>query len=150
MKRHLLSTLTLSLMAAFAAPAFAADTAANAATAPATATAPNGVISGIDVQYIDDSVRPQDDFFTYLNGKWLKATEIPGDKASWGTFMKLRDDTTPQLRAILDNAQKDPAAKKQGTETQKIADMYASYMDEAQRDALGVKPLSGARQYTHA
>ena len=105
MKRLLLSTLTLSLAAAFAAPAMAADAApAAAAAVPATATAPAGVISGIDTQYIDNSVRPQDDFFTHLNGKWLKETEIPGDRSSWGTFMKLREDTTPQLLAIIETA----------------------------------------------
>jgi putative endopeptidase len=62
--RYLLSTLTLSLMAAFV-PAGAAD-------------------SGIDMQYIDSSVRVQDDFFTYLNGKWLKTAEIPAGQARAG------------------------------------------------------------------
>ncbi|WP_026354855.1 M13 family metallopeptidase [Massilia niastensis] len=133
MKRHLLSTLTLSLMAAFA---HAAD------NTPAPATAGSARISGIDTQYIDTSVRPQDDFFTYLNGKWLKSTEIPSDKASWGTFMKLRDDTTPQLRAIIEAAQQDPAAKS-GSEARKIGDLYASFMDEARRESLGYKPLTG-------
>ena len=137
MKRHLLSTLTLSILTAFATTAAVAAAADNA---PAKPVAP---VSGIDTQFIDDSVRPQDDFFTYLNGKWLKTTEIPSDKASWGTFMKLRDDTTPQLRAIIEAAQQDPAAKKPGTETQKIAGLYASFMDEAKRETLGYKPLTG-------
>jgi predicted metalloendopeptidase len=72
-KPRLLTALTLSLMTAFA-----------------TAAEP---ISGIDIPNMDTSVRPQDDFFTYLNGSWIKTTEIPGDKSSWGTFAKLRDDT---------------------------------------------------------
>jgi predicted metalloendopeptidase len=133
-KRILLSTLTLSLMAAFA------NAADKAPTTPAGAP-----ISGVDTQYIDTSVRPQDDFFTYLNGKWLKETTIPSDKASWGTFMKLRDDTTPQIKAIIEAAQADKSAKA-GSETQKIGDLYASYMDEARREALGTKPLSGELQ----
>jgi len=142
-KRLLLSTLTLSLAAAFAVPAMAADAApAVAAAVPATAAAPAGVISGIDTQYIDNSVRPQDDFFTHLNGKWLKETEIPGDRSSWGTFMKLREDTTPQLLAIIETAQKDTGAKT-GTEAKKIGDLYASFMDDARREALGYKPLTG-------
>jgi predicted metalloendopeptidase len=99
-KRILLSTLTLSLAAAFA------NAADNAPAKPAGAP-----VSGIDTQFIDTSVRPQDDFFTYLNGKWLKETEIPGDKASWGTFMKLRDDVTPQIKAIIEAAQADKSAK---------------------------------------
>ncbi|MCA1245466.1 M13 family peptidase [Massilia sp. MS-15] len=106
---------------------------------------PGTPISGVDTQYIDTSVRPQDDFFTYLNGKWLKETEIPGDKASWGTFMKLRDDVTPQIKAIIEAAQADKSAKA-GSETRKIGDLYASYMDEARREALGTKPLNGELQ----
>ncbi len=135
MKKYVLSTLTLSLIAAFAG---AADVAK-----------PVAPTSGIDVQYIDPSVRAQDDFFTYLNGKWLKTTEIPADKSSWGTFAKLRDDLNPQLRAIIEAAQKDPH-KKAGTDTQKIGDLYASYMDQQKLDALGYRPLAGEMQRIRA
>ena len=136
MKRYLLSTLTLSLMAAFA-PAGAADNAAPAAAKPLS--------SGIDMQYIDPSVRVQDDFFTYLNGKWLKTAEIPSDRSSWGTFIKLREDTTPQLRGIIEADQKDPAAKA-GSDARKIGDLYASFMDEKKLETLGYKPLTGDMQ----
>jgi predicted metalloendopeptidase len=97
-------------------------------------------ISGIDQQYIDSSVRAQDDFFQHLNGEWLKKTEIPADKARWGSFNKLADDALPQLRGIIEGLQ----AKKglQGDE-QKIAALYASYMNEAQLEKAGVKPLAG-------
>ncbi|MDB5934078.1 MAG: peptidase [Massilia sp.] len=128
MKRYLLSTLTLSLMAAFAS---AADT--------VTPVAP---ISGIDKQYIDPTVRAQDDFFTYLNGQWLKTTDIPADKSSLVTFAKMRDDLNPQLRGLIEAAQKDPH-KKAGTDTQKIGDLFSSYMDEKKVDALGYRPLAG-------
>ena len=135
MKRTLLSTLTLSVLAAFAHAGDATPTSAQA-SAP---------ISGIDTQFIDNSVRPQDDFFTHLNGKWLKSTEIPADKASWGTFMQLRDDAQAHLREIIEAAQKEQG-KKAGTDTQKIGDLYASFMDEAKLETLGVKPLSGELQ----
>ena len=134
MKRYLLSTLTLSLMAAFA-PAGAADNAVPAATA---------LTSGIDTQYIDSSVRVQDDFFTYLNGKWLKTAEIPSDRSSWGTFMKLREDTTPQLRGIIEANQK--GTHKAGTDAQKIGDLYASFMNEQKLETLGTRPLAGELQ----
>src|ERR1700712_5719571 len=98
--------------------------------------------SGIDTQFIDPSVRVQDDFFTYLNGKWLKTTEIPSDKPSWGTFMQLRDETQPQLRALIEKDVADKR-KKAGTDEQKIGDLYTSFMDEKHLDAIGVKPLSG-------
>jgi predicted metalloendopeptidase len=115
---------------------------AQAADTPQPAKGP---ISGIDTQFIDASVRPQDDFFTHLNGKWLKATEIPADKSSHGTFMQLRDDSQVHLRAIVEAAQKDRSAKT-GTDVQKIGDLYASFMDEARLETLGVKPLAGELQ----
>ena len=97
--------------------------------------------SGIELQYIDPAVRAQDDFFSHLNGRWLKSTEIPADKASWGSFAQLRDDTLPQLRGIIEAAQRD-AGGKAASERQKIGDLYASFMDETRLDALGVKPLA--------
>ncbi|MES2758711.1 MAG: M13-type metalloendopeptidase [Pseudomonadota bacterium] len=122
MKRYLLSTLTLSLIAAFATAAPAAPT------------------SGIEMQNVDPSVRAQDDFFGYVNGKWLKTTEIPADKSSYGAGAKVNDDIQPQVRAIIEAARDD---KKAGPEARKIGDMYVSFMDEARRAQLGVKPLSG-------
>jgi predicted metalloendopeptidase len=98
--------------------------------------------SGIDLQYIDKNVRPQDDFFGYMNGKWLATVQIPPDKSSWGAFAKLREDTQPQLRAIIEHAAKDEAAQP-GSETRKIGDLYLSYMDEARLEKLGLSPLKG-------
>jgi putative endopeptidase len=135
LKRYLLSTLTLSLIAAFAG---AADTAA-----------PTAPISGIAKEYMNPGVRPQDDFFTYLNGEWLRTTEIPSDKSSWGTFAKMRDDLTPQLRGIIETAQNDKQ-KKAGTDVQKIGDLYASFMAEKRLDTLGYKPLAGELQRIRA
>ena len=71
MNRYLLSSLTLSLLAAFANAAEPASAVAAPTVAPSAAPAAAGVVSGIDVQYIDPAVRVQDDFFTHLNGKWL-------------------------------------------------------------------------------
>ncbi len=134
MKRHLLSTLTLSLIAAYAG---AADNAK-----------PGAPASGIELQYIDPAVRAQDDFFSYLNGKWLKTTEIPADKARWGTFIKLNDDAQPQLRGLIEAARND-THKKAGSEAQKIGDLYTSFMDEARLETLGYKPLAGELQRIH-
>jgi putative endopeptidase len=120
-KRYLLSTLTLSLMTAFAT------------------AAPGAPTSGIETRNFDSTVRVQDDFFAHVNGKWLKETDIPADHASYGTFHKLDDDTRPQVRAIIEAAKAD---KKAGPDARKIGDHYASYMDEARRDQLGYKPLA--------
>nr|WP_308605716.1 M13 family metallopeptidase [Massilia sp. DJPM01] len=110
---------------------------------------PAAPVSGIDMQYIDSSVRPQDDFFSYLNGVWLKNTDIPSDKSSWGTFAKLRDDTLPQLRTLIETAQNEKN-KKAGSEAQKIGDLYTSYMNQAKLEKLGYKPLTGELQRVRA
>ena len=129
MNRYLLSALTLSLLASVA---HSADTTKNAKATTVLA-------AGVETQNIDPSVRAQDDFFHYLNGKWIKNTEIPADKASWGSFAKLHDDTQPILRAIIEkSAASKPAA---GTNAQRIGDFYASFMDEPKLEQLGLKPL---------
>jgi putative endopeptidase len=108
--------------------------------APRQAAAPAApaLISGIDVQYVDDSVRPVDDFFKHINGKWLATTEIPADKSSYGSFDKLFDDSEAQLRSIVDGLQKSSA---KDADQQRIADLYASFMDEPTLEGLGLKPL---------
>jgi predicted metalloendopeptidase len=103
--------------------------------APAAPT----LVSGIDVQYIDDSVRPQDDFYKHINGKWLATTEIPPDKARYGSFDKLVDDSEAQLRSIVEGLQQSDAAR--DADQQRIADLYASFMDEQAREGLGLIPL---------
>jgi predicted metalloendopeptidase len=96
--------------------------------------------SGVDIGNIDSGVRPQDNFFLNLNGKWLANTDIPSDKSSWGSFEKLDDDTKPQLRAIIEAAAADPN-KQPGTDAQRIGDFFASYMDEAKLEQLRLAPL---------
>jgi len=96
--------------------------------------------SGIETQYFDASVRPQDDFYRYVNGKWLDSTEIPPDKAVWGSFTKVEDDAQTALRDIVETAQRDNAANAD-PDSRKIGDLYASFMDEERLESLGMKPL---------
>ncbi len=105
------------------------------AQAPTTALS-----SGIDTRNMDAKVRPQDDFYQYTNGAWLQNTAIPADKSRWGSFDELRENSLGNLRTIVDGivAQKDKTA---GSEAQKIGDLYESFMDEARRESLGLKPL---------
>jgi putative endopeptidase len=93
-------------------------------------------LSGVDLQYVDQSVRPQDDLYRHLNGKWLDSFQIPADKGSYGSFTYLYDITQEQLRAIVDGLNVSGDA-----EARKIADLYASFMDESRLEALGLKPL---------
>ena len=97
--------------------------------------------SGIDLQYIDTGVRAQDDFYRYVNGKWLAATEIPADKSAHDSFDIVYDRTQLQLRGIIEDLQK--AAAPADAEQRKIIDLYASFMDEGALESLGLKPLAG-------
>ncbi|MFZ6644529.1 M13 family metallopeptidase [Undibacterium sp. TJN25] len=123
---------------------FAGATSVHAQTAEpakaATASAPAVLLSGIYTKYNDPSVKAQDDFFRHVNGKWLKNSEIPSDKSGSGAFLDLREATVPQLHAIIESLTKDKNTKP-GSEAAKIADMYASYMDTANIESLGLKPL---------
>jgi predicted metalloendopeptidase len=94
------------------------------------------LLSGVDLQYVDQSVRPQDDLYRHLNGKWLDSFQIPADKGSYGSFTYLYDATQEQLRVIVDGLDGSGDA-----EARKIADLYASFMDESRLEALGLKPL---------
>jgi putative endopeptidase len=113
--------------------------------------------SGVDLNYVDHSVRPQDDLYRYLNGKWLDSFQLPPDKASYGSFTYVDDATQEQLRGIVDGLVQGQAQATQtqthtqtgagaaagnaDAEVRKIADLYQSFMDEARLEALGLKPL---------
>jgi putative endopeptidase len=98
-------------------------------------------VSGIDLQYVDSAVRPQDDLYRALNGKWLDTFEIPADKAHYGVFDELRDRTLEKLRGIIENISRSEDATP-GTDRQKIRDLYNSFMDEPKLEALSLKPLA--------
>jgi putative endopeptidase len=97
------------------------------------------VKSGIDLSHVDHSVRPQDDLFRYLNGAWLAQAEIPADKARFGAFIRLRDDAEQHLHAIVERL--GAGSWPQGTDEQRIADLYGDFMDTERVDALGASPL---------
>jgi putative endopeptidase len=95
--------------------------------------------SGIDTSYLDETIRPGDDFFAYVNGKWIAETEIPADKSNYGTFNILGDAAQEDVRAIIERSATGDFAK--GTDEQKVGDLYSSYMDMDTRNAKGVTPL---------
>lgn len=95
---------------------------------------------GINLQYMDTSVKPGDDFFKYVNGKWVDATQIPADKTRWGSFDELRENTNNDALAIL----KEAAANKGLSATSdqgKAANMYRTIMDTVARNKKGTNPL---------
>ena len=97
------------------------------------------VVPGVDTAGMDLTVRPQDDFFRFVNGRWVDNTPIPADQSGYGTFAILRERAQEAVRAIVEEEARAQAAP--GSYTQKIGDFYKGYMDTAQRDALGIAPL---------
>ena len=95
--------------------------------------------NGLDIASMDKTVRPQDDFYNYVNGTWMKTAKIPSDKPTWGSFNKLADDTDNNSMTILNSLLKDKFAE--GSEGKKIQDLYASYMNMQKRNAEGIKPI---------
>ncbi len=104
-----------------------------------TPTAPP-LNSGIDLANFDRSVRPQDDFFRFVNGNWLKTAEIPADRSNYGAFTKIAEQTEKDLRAIIDEAAGKPS-QAAGSDEQKVADLYNAFMNEAKLEELGAIPL---------
>ena len=95
---------------------------------------------GVDLAGIDRSVAPGDDFFRYANGAWLKATEIPPDRSSYGPGEQLTELTAERTAELVRNTAGAPA----GSEARKIGDYYASFMDEEAIEKRGLEPLQPA------
>jgi predicted metalloendopeptidase len=95
--------------------------------------------SGIDTTNFDRSVRPQDDFYRFVNGGWLKKTDIPADASGWGAFQELRERSRNALHEILEQASK--ASAPAGSDARKVGDLYASYMDTIGIEKRGIAPL---------
>ena len=94
---------------------------------------------GIDLAGIDHAVKPGDNFFDYANGNWLKTATIPADRSSIGTFLTIYEKTEQHTADLIRSARGDHAAP--GTNERKIADYYAAYMDQANIEKLGLKPI---------
>ncbi|HEX4686548.1 MAG TPA: M13-type metalloendopeptidase [Nocardioides sp.] len=92
---------------------------------------------------MDPSVRPQDDLFGHVNGRWLQTVEIPDDKGSWGPFLQLADAAEQQVREIIEQLAERVASGDEGIDgdAMRIACLYASFMDESAVEALGIAPI---------
>jgi len=93
--------------------------------------------SGLALDELSPEIRPQDDLFRHVNGAWLERTEIPDDKARWGSFHLIAEQAEKDVRAIIEESRD----AEPGTETRKIGDLYASFMDTERIAALGAEPL---------
>jgi putative endopeptidase len=142
MKISPLSIRRLPVLATLAALA-AAPTVAQ--TAPDGSVRPAGVASsalGVDTANFDRSVRPQDDFFRFVNGGWLARTEIPGDRGRYGAFDELRERSEEAVQSLVQELVRSPERRVAGSDAQKVADFYEAYLDVAGIERLGLRPLA--------
>lgn len=98
------------------------------------ATKPSGII----LDELDPEVRPQDDLFRHVNGRWIERTEIPADKARYGSFIVLYEEAEQAVREIIEESQ----GAESGTEARKVGDLYASFMNEERAELLGATPIA--------
>lgn len=112
------------------------------ATSAAGTNQSSNLVSGVELDNMDTDVRPQDSFFRYMNGQWLERTEIPSDRARWGSFDELRERAEQQvLEIVREFAEMDAEP---GSNEQKIGDLFRAYMDEDTIEARGLAPLDAA------
>jgi len=118
---------------------------ARAEDAKATTPAPSTTAQrygtwGVDLEGMDRSVKPGDDFFKYVNGKWAATTQIPADKTGYGAFAVLGDLSETRVHALLDRWAADKSLKA-GSDEAKVAMVYRTYLDEATAEKLDAKPI---------
>lgn len=102
---------------------------------------------GFNTKTIDKGVRPQDDFYRYANGAWLKKTSVPPDESRWGSFLTLRYNTEHQLKALVEGLK---GRRTHGSDIQLVADAFASAIDVKRRNKLGIEPITPLRRDIYA
>ncbi len=135
--------MRLSLLLAASAIALLAGCSPDKPAPVAVVEAPKVAIGtfGVDTSAMDTSVKPGDDFYKYVNGKWLASFQMPADKARFGSFDVLRDKSETDVKTLLEELAKTPPAA--GSVQQKVVDLYNSWMDEAALEARGTEALKG-------
>ena len=88
---------------------------------------------------MDPDIRPQDDLFRHVNGRWLETTEIPSDRSAWGAFAVLGEQSEDRVKAIIEQLAE--GEHEPGSNAQKIGDLFTSFMDEERIEALGAEPV---------
>lgn len=87
---------------------------------------------------MNPDIRPQDDLFGHVNGRWLEEVEIPSDRSSWGPFVELADAAEEHVRAIIEEL---ASGEPRDEDARKIGALFASFMDTERIDKLGTRPL---------
>ena len=130
MRKNTLIALTVG-----AAALIACDTVKQTTEDLANGAASTLLSETIDLDYMDPSIRPQDDFFKFSNGTWVKNNPVPASESRWGSFNELDQSNKAKLTEILQKAQKNNSVV--GSGDQILGDYYTSFMDMDRRNSLG-------------
>ena len=136
MKVRTVSTLALVVFALLLASC-AEDHSAESDSAPSASDLSQSL--GFDPAELDEALHPGDDFFAYVNGKWVTENEIPADRSRYGAFDILRDKSDEDVKAIIEAAS--ATENEEGSDQQRVGDLYSSFQDFATRDESGIAPL---------
>lgn len=139
--------VALSVMAALSCLNCADSLAAKLASSSSTVTSAILLKSGIDQRQFDHSVAFSQDFFLAVNGQWLKTTEIPADRTSYGSFSALYDRSQNALHQIMKYAAQNLAESNSGQG--KIGRFYRSYMNVDRVNQLGISPIQKELDVIH-
>ena len=112
-------------------------------TSATTVTKPAPVVKDVAIKSMEFSnkVKPNADFFDYVNEKWIKANPIPSDKAAYGMFDKLDEQSKKAVKKILEKAAYTKTKAPKGSNIQILGDFYRSAMDTNTINKTGVEPL---------
>ena len=132
MKTNIKSILVVSVLGLFALLGCKEE--------PKDETAMVEKIPGINLDNMDTTVSPKDDFYNYVNGNWAKTTTIPEDETRWGGFGVLRKATRKDVLDIV-NTSKELGTYAEGTDQKKALLIFETQLDTIARDAAGIKPL---------
>jgi len=140
-KKHLfISSMLLSLSSVALTACGPSNNSNESATADTPKQATQAALkSGLYLKDMDDSIKPGDDFNAYVNGAWVAKTEIPADKASYGVGYIVHEESQANIKAIIDESASGKFS--QGSDEQKVGDLYYSYTDREKRNQLAVTPL---------
>jgi putative endopeptidase len=137
--RRLASAISVSVFFLFTSVALAKD-AASTVPPDSSIVTPHYGKWGVDLDGMDRSIKPGDDFFKYVNGKWAATTQIPPDKSGYGAFAVLGDLSEARVHALLDRWAADKTLKP-GSDEFKVAIIYRTFLDEAGAEKLDAKPI---------
>ncbi len=103
-------------------------------------TAESGETATFNAEFLDSTARPEDDFYQFANGMWLKNNPVPASESRWGSFNEVNERNNETIKTLLEEASKKTDNKK-GSASQLVGDYYAVIMDSTKREADGIKPI---------